>query len=1009
METKNNVLVVSTSTVSKQQLIHKLSNTCCVCTTNCVELHFESVYSSHIFTKYYNAVIHYYLLDCNPTSQLHYERVNALPFHGIVLVFDVEDIASWNALQLFVKSCAPFHKADVCVCVGLYQHADAKCLVEGDDIDGLCQEYFFEYCAIPWDDTGSAAAQGPPAEKEGLARLREALESTMWPDYAPVKAGPSPVDNSGPDIDPQSCDLPLQPQQDTPSEMNHILVVGGTGCGNFEILRRLVGSSDVTLQPAPSEEADWSLGRLYWSLETPSLAIPIAFSFLAADQLSAKQRNSLRRSGALHHFAGLILVHAEGDADSLDILTDFLATFPLEGPPPWGTCLRLCLATRQEGRLEAPHEGAALTTWCAQEGLQLQHVSKAEEGTRALQRCFEAAPWLHSTPRAVEQPAPSSAGTEEATAPDVVGSRPSADGDGYHSLPDHADPAALRLPPALWLPMFRAAHPNRVAVVGPRGCGKRWLIGAMQSRAAARCQDDKAVKQRRATVPYGFMQEVFTLSLRTKYYTTTVDFYPIALDWLTPEESQLLSSPELLRSFHGLLLVHDPARPDTLQAIRDWLADSPATDGLEIRLCVTNHAAAGPEQPLPKEVHNWFATRQFECLTVPHSPSPNPGPPATKPQSTLKSPCLTGLDRLYECCEFTKWPSAQLAPDLIDTKPKLSGTGSGMECTKAPKAKPQSGGALFAAMKPGFLTSGGKPKAKAKPKAASAELPPKPPADTGPAAPADQVDPTLVPAVALRDNPNRMLFVLGAGSTETVETLLDSVFPACRRAEAWGCAALPYLHGVHVCHMTTKYYVADLEVYWAAAAALPLPGVPQAVLDAFDTAVLVCDARQPGSLEAVQAVADGLVLLQDCKLLVMLGAEAAPQSVTEAHDWAVDNGWELVCCPGTPGGRAEDGPRRLHDALAAAKWHIATMVAQAPAPEEAPVSSGPRSGAGQPLSASAAGEEGLEEEMDGFDRLVAQVMQMRLNGASMGDEARRERAAELCARMLRLSGEDEGC
>lgn len=82
----------------------------------------------------------------------------------------------------------------------------------------------------------------------------------------------------------------------------------------------------------------------------------------------------------------------------------------------------------------------------------------------------------------------------------------------------------------------------------------------------------------------------------------------------------------------------------------------------------------------------------------------------------------------------------------------------------------------------------------------------------GPAAPADQVDPTLVPAVgqgpsvlpterlivplfevhvptweekggpcpALRDNPNRMLFVLGAGSTETVETLLDSVFPACR-------------------------------------------------------------------------------------------------------------------------------------------------------------------------------------------------------------------------------------
>lgn len=50
------------------------------------------------------------------------------------------------------------------------------------------------------------------------------------------------------------------PVQDTPSEMNHILVVGGTGCGNFEILRRLVGSSDVTLQPAPSEEADWSLG-----------------------------------------------------------------------------------------------------------------------------------------------------------------------------------------------------------------------------------------------------------------------------------------------------------------------------------------------------------------------------------------------------------------------------------------------------------------------------------------------------------------------------------------------------------------------------------------------------------------------------------------------------------------------------------------------------------------------------------------------------------------------------
>lgn len=45
--------------------------------------------------------------------------------------------------------------------------------------------------------------------------------------------------------------------------------------------------------------------------------------------------------------------------------------------------------------------------------------------------------------------------------------------------------------------------------------------------------------------------------------------------------------------------------------------------------------------------------------------------------------------------------------------------------------------------------------------------------------------------------------------------------------------------------MTTKYYVADLEVYWAAEAALPLPGVPQAVLDAFDTAVLVCDARQP--------------------------------------------------------------------------------------------------------------------------------------------------------------------
>lgn len=36
------------------------------------------------------------------------------------------------------------------------------------------------------------------------------------------------------------------------------------------------------------------------------------------------------------------------------------------------------------------------------------------------------------------------------------------------------------------------------------------------------------------------------------------------------------------------------------------------------------------------------------------------------------------------------------------------------------------------------------------------------------------------PCPALRDNPNRMLFVLGAGSTETVETLLDSVFPACR-------------------------------------------------------------------------------------------------------------------------------------------------------------------------------------------------------------------------------------
>eukprot|EP00668_Euglena_longa_P001652 GGOE01001950.1.p1 GENE.GGOE01001950.1~~GGOE01001950.1.p1 ORF type:complete len:1016 (-),score=188.51 GGOE01001950.1:180-3227(-) len=1012
METRNNVLVAGTSTAGQHQLICKLFGDKCI--SSGVDIagafHFDGLYSAEISTKYYTATIHCYVLNCGAALQLDFAK---LPFHGVVLVFDIEDIASWNDVQSFVGGYEPFTNADVCVCVGHQQRANAKCQIKQEDIDNFCYDHGFEYCAVPWQ--GSVPHIEPHAEREGLERLREALESTMWPDYATKLVVGKAMVESGRMT---TSELPPQPKQETP--MNYVLMVGCSGCGKRWILHHLTGIPVAALQLATTAD-EWSPGTLQWLLQTASLDIPLSFSFLAPDELTAKQRNSLRRSGALLHFSALVLVHSAGDSDSFDILADFLATFPPEGPPPWGKCIRLCISNdSNEGRQSFGCGDAKVAQWCKEEGLHLLDVPYGGgQSLQGIRRSLETAAWPFSRPHKCDQPQATAAA--ESTSPLSNDNSQQSD-NGYQSLPDHTNPTILHIPPAMWLPMFKASHPNRLAVVGHKGCGKRWLIHSLQALAAH--QDDKATRQRRSTVPYGFMQEVSTLFLRTKYYTTTVDLYPVALDWLTPEESQLLGTADFLRSFHGLLLVHDPGRPDTLQALRDWLLESPATDNLEIRLCISNHVTAREEQQLPTEVRNWFAIRQFECVTVPHSPN-LPSSQQAKPQSTLRNPCLTGLDRLYESCEFTKWPSVQLVPELIDTKSKPSESGTKTDTAKAPSA-----GALFAAMKPGFLNKSGKAAAKAKLKPKPKSKPETSASNSevavATAAEAEAADESQRPGATnttpappcdlssvLRDNPNRMLLVLGQEDTGVVEALLESIFPSCRQVVNWSKGALSFLHGVHVCQMTTKYYVAQLDAYWATAIDLA-GGMPQSILDTFDTMVLVCDAQHLGSLEAVQGVADQLMFLGDCKLLVMLSADGDFHQVSEAHSWAVENGWELICCPSTApdcGPGAEDGPRRIHDALASAKWHTATMVAGCPTLEESGASSLHQSGTEAVVSgldpATTAPPEELEEEMDGFDRLVAQVMQMRLNGPSLSDEVRRERAAELCARMLRLCGEDD--
>jgi len=944
LPTRNNVLLVGVGGTDWGALLRRLYPESTVQAAPPDIQPIGGVGSAVLRTKYYRATVHFYWHFCNEEPTADQVALRELPFHAIVLFVDGSHQGSLAAVRGFLRRSEPFPKADVCLCLGANLAATQVPLSEFED---ECLNHGFEFCALPANDN-SLASPAPSNEEgaTGYARPREALESTMWPHFTKVEAPPPAVGN----VAPEALAVPSAKDEEdvemAPSSSNLVLVVGTAESNSEAIIGALTGTAE--LDPLVGDDFAWSQETLDWRLTTTTKEVRFTFHLLDADELGPKQRNRLRNSRVLQRFQAVILVHIPGSEESLDTLSDFVASFPVSGPAPWAPALRVMVEanTRSRGRATA-----AAAEWCHRSGFIFSSTATdtLDGGVGPLRAAFEAAAW----PVTIDLPAPPAV-----ESPSVA---------DYESLPDHSDPGDLVVPQGLWLPMFRASHPNRVMVIGNHGSGKRWIIQALQ---AAGTPDPATRRTRPAMVPYGFMKEVFSASVKTKYYTTTVDFYPVDLDWISAEEAVLLGSSEVLGVCHALLLVVDTAVPGAVVGLRDWVTACGGAPGPEVRLVVANGRSAASEG-LPPDARAWFRERHFECVGVPHAASLPAEPPANPPPLATGSP-LEGLSRLVQALQYTQWPVVQLVPELIATRSSATPNDASLPSSKPHQTKGSDGG-LFPGMRSGFLLG-----------ASSGRPPPPVPAvspTTLPGPPNPEADSLLT---ALRPDTNRLLLLLGDAVT-AVESVLAVAFGQERTSDDWHDPRLAFLRGREKCRLVTHRYVATIDCYWAALKDVPSATVLQPILSAFDAMVLTCDAA---SFPALAALAETLPFLGDCKLL--LPSDDIPRG--RVSEWADANGWDIVGCV------ASAAPS-LADALRGTHWRFVTPVA-------GPVSPPPDAGSIAPEDPRDDASEGDGDGLGDFDDLLAQVMQMRMNAAGMPDDARRERAAHLASRMLRLAGDD---
>ena len=83
----------------------------------------------------------------------------------------------------------------------------------------------------------------------------------------------------------------------------------------------------------------------------------------------------------------------------------------------------------------------------------------------------------------------------------------------YQEIPDAEALDSLVSTRDVWLPMFQASHKNRIALIGAYGCGKKWLMSALQ-RLAFQCMQ-KSSCNRRCTMQYGFLKGARPYSSRS--------------------------------------------------------------------------------------------------------------------------------------------------------------------------------------------------------------------------------------------------------------------------------------------------------------------------------------------------------------------------------------------------------------------------------------------------------------------------------------------------------------
>eukprot|EP01012_Entosiphon_sulcatum_P004761 TRINITY_DN11972_c0_g1_i1.p1 TRINITY_DN11972_c0_g1~~TRINITY_DN11972_c0_g1_i1.p1 ORF type:complete len:743 (-),score=109.29 TRINITY_DN11972_c0_g1_i1:13-2241(-) len=738
---------------------------------------------------------------------------------------------------------------------------------------------------------------------------------------------------------------------------NRVLIVGGSGAGKKRIIDALLtagfGSSMGGTEPPEIMDHPYVLPERSCSVVTKYYTCDVHFYLVRPEAMNDTQHQAAGDEQIFHRFHAVVLVAAEDDPESLSNLQRFVSHF---GPLPADVCI-LAHNTRTQAPKTTDSEARrqAMQEWALDNGFEVVDVpfqdglAKAEptediSDKEGIERICEA----------------------------LVCTR----------WPEFETVARTTAKPKKTEPEKTA--PNRILLVGANS--EAWRDSAL---AVLFPPQESLVD---TPEPVNGAKELCCAAIRTKYYIAEISTYWLELAVGSGDLEDPLDNrqTEFWAQFHAVVLLFRLAELEAFDRFCHLAQKCGGFRQTGVTLCVGLHTPA----PAPLAPHQyrrmaeWCCENGFEFI-VGDLPDPSGADPAASAAAaaavafeSATSHSLSadnrksGFDRVREAFRFTRWPTLQAPP---------------------------------------------------------------PP-------------PPLVPVPPLGGSPNRVLLVGAAGSGK--KFLMQQMFgfnlrPSQIQAAPFASGSLRF--GVS---LSNKYYRADVEFYVLNPASVSVPDAPllarQEFWRQFTAVALVVDSRKPNDWEGIVAFAN--VVGDDCVGLpltrLVVTNHCAGDSPDIVKDWCVQHLFEDVCVPSggffavpprsTNGPFAElQGAQRVLECLNSTLWadmqpnesvHAPTAVASlrivnssnkptqsetpAPATERVvaptvePANTVPKTEV-QEQALPTANEEEVEGQLEDFDDLMQQVLQLRSAGAGLSDDARRDRASALAMRMMQLLGDDD--